>query len=281
MGGNARELPIPAGCGVMDLNALTDHQADDRVLYRLTSYTEPDAWHLYNPAADGGTGCSVKTAMANTSPVDLSDIEVLREFAVSKDGTRVPVNILRRKGTPLNGNNPTLLHGYGGYGHCMRPQFNCTLRLWFDRGGIYVVANLRGGGEFGTEWHLNGNLTRKQNVFDDFAACARHLIERGYTCPACLAVEGRSSGGLLMGAFLTQHPELASAVVAHVGIYDMLRFEANASANPILVLLSCASGHGMGTALAERIAEYADVLAFLFNQLGMKQPPARDSERSA
>ena len=137
------------------------------------------------------------------------------------------------------------------------------------RDEYYVVSNLRGGGEFGTEWHLNGNLTRKQNVFDDFAACARHLIERGYTCPACLAVEGRCNGGLLMGAFLTQHPELASAVVAHVGIYDMLRFEANASANPILVLLSSASGHGMGTALAERIAENADVLAYLFNQLGM------------
>jgi prolyl oligopeptidase len=221
------------------------------------------------------------------------------------------------------------------------------LRLWFDRGGIYVMANLRGGGEYGTEWHLNGNLTRKQNVFDDFAACARHLTARGYTCPEKLAVEGRSNGGLLMGAFLTQHPELSSAVVAHVGIYDMLRFElepngafnttefgtvedpaqframhayspyhqvrdgtsypavllltgendgrvspansrkmaarlqqANASANPILVQLSSAAGHGMGTALAERIAEHADVFAFLFNQLGMTQAPARDVDRS-
>jgi len=345
MGGDACELPVPAGCGVMDLLALADHQADGCVLYRLTSYTEPDAWHLYDPAADGGAGRSAKTALFNTSPVDLSDIEVLREFAVSKDGTRVPVNILRRKGTPLGGNNPTLLQGYGGYGHCMRPQFNGTLRLWFDRGGIYVVANLRGGGEYGTEWHLNGNLTRKQNVFDDFAACARHLIGRGYTCPARLAVEGRSNGGLLMGAFLTQHPDLARAVVAHVGIYDMLRFElepngafnvtefgsvkdpaqfralfsyspyhqvrdgksypavllltgekdgrvspansrkmaarlqqANASANPILVQLNSATGHGIGTALAERIKENADVLAFLFNQLGMTQASARDSD---
>ena len=346
MGGNASDLPIPAACGVLDLMALADHHADGRVLFRLTSYTEPDAWHLYDPAADGGAGCSTKTAMTNTSPVDFYDIEVLREFALSKDGTRVPVNILRRKGTPLDGNNPTLLQGYGGYGHCMRPQFNCALRLWFDRGGIYVVANLRGGGEYGTEWHLNGNLTRKQNVFDDFAACALHLIKRGYTCPARLAVEGRSNGGLLMGAFMTQHPEMARAVVAHVGIFDMLRFElepngafnvtefgsvgdpaqfqamhayspyhqvrdgtpypavllltgendgrvspansrkmaarlqqANASTNPILVQLSSAAGHGMGTALAERIAENADVLAFLFNQLRMKQPKARDVGR--
>lgn len=343
MGGNACDLPVPQGCGIMDLIALADHEADDRVLYRLTSYIEPDAWHLYDPAAAGGAGRSARTAMSNTSPVDLSDIEVLREFAVSKDGTRVPVNILRSKGTPLDGNNPTLLQGYGGYGHCMRPQFNATLRLWFDRGGIYVVANLRGGGEYGTEWHLNGNLTRKQNVFDDFAACASHLIERGYTCPARLAVEGRSNGGLLMGVFLTQHPELARAVVAHVGIYDMLRFElepngafnitefgsvnapaqfralfayspyhqvrdgtsypavllltgekdgrvspansrkmaarlqqANASGNPILVHLSSAAGHGMGTALAERIAENADVLTFLFTQMGMTQSKARD-----
>lgn len=337
MGGDARELPIPAACGVMNLIALGDQDDGGRILYRLTSYTEPDAWHIYDPAADGGAGSAAKTAMADTAPVDFSDIEVLREFAVSRDGTRVPVNILMRKGTPLDGKNPTLLRGYGGYGHCMRPQFNATLRPWFDRGGIYVMANLRGGGEYGTEWHLNGNLTRKQNVFDDFAACARHLIVRGYTCPAKLAVEGRSNGGLLMGAFLTQHPELAGAVVAHVGIFDMLRFElepngafnatefgtvadpvhframhayspyhqvrdgasypavllmtgendgrvspansrkmaarlqqANASAKPILALFSSEAGHGMGTALAEQIAEQADVLAFLFDQLAME-----------
>ena len=342
MGDNACDLRVPAGCGVMDLIALADHDDDERVLYRLTSYTEPDAWYLYDRAADGGAGRSEKLALAGTSPVDLSDIEVVREFAVSKDGTRVPVNILRSKGTPLDGNNPTLLCGYGGYGDSMRPQFDCTLRLWFDRGGIYVMANLRGGGEYGTEWHLNGNLTRKQNVFDDFAACARHLIGRGYTCPSRLAVEGRSNGGLLMGAFLTQHPELARAVVAHVGMYDMLRVEldpngafnipefgtvkdpaqfnalhayspyhqvrdgthypavlllagekdgrvnpansrkmaarlqqANASNHPILVRLSSATGHGMGSALSERLSEQADVLAFLFTQLGMV-PPTRN-----
>ena len=342
MGENACELPVPAGCGVMDLIALADRDDDERVLYRITSYTEPDAWHLYDRAVDSGAGRSGKTAMAETSPVDLSDIEVVREFAVSKDGTRVPVNILRRKGTPLDGKNPTLLRGYGGYGDSVRPQFNRTLRLWFDRGGIHVTANLRGGGEYGTDWHLDGNLTRKQNVFDDFAACARHLIERGYTCPSRLAVEGRSNGGLLMGAFLTQHPELACAVVAHVGIYDMLRVEldpngafnipefgtvkdpaqfralhayspyhrvrdgthypavlllagekdgrvnpantrkmaarlqqANASDHPILVRLNSAAGHGTGTALSERIAQYADVLAFLFAQLGMPPPSPR------
>jgi prolyl oligopeptidase len=219
----------------------------------------------------------------------------------------------------------------------MRPQFNFTRRLWFDRGGIYVVANIRGGGEFGERWHLEGNLTLKQNVFDDFAACASHLIDGAYTCSSKLAVEGRSNGGLLMGAFLTQNPGLAQAVISHVGMYDMLRVEldpngafnvtefgtvkdpeqfkalhsyspyhnvrdgelypavfflagerdgrvnpahsrkmtarlqdANASENPILIRLSSDSGHGMGTALAERIAETADVMAFLYQQLEME-----------
>ena len=219
------ELPIAAGCGVSNFEALTGFDDDDRLLYRLSSFTEPPAWWLYDPKRNGGKGEAVITALANTSPVDFSDIEVVREFALSKDGTRIPLNIMRRKGTELDGSNPTLLYGYGGYGHSLRPQFNFTQRLWFDRGGIYVAANIRGGGEYGEEWHLNGNLTRKQNVFDDFAACARHLIDCGYTNSTKLAVEGRSNGGLLMGVFLTQHPDLARAVVAHVGIYDMLRVE--------------------------------------------------------
>jgi len=305
---------------------------DERLLFRQTSFVAPAAWMLYDPAKTSVE----KTALFNTSPVDFSDIEAVREFAISKDGTKVPINILRRKGTPLDGSNPALLYAYGGYGHCMRPSFNFEHRLWFDRGGIYVVANIRGGGEYGEEWHLAGNLTKKQNVFDDFAACAEHLIQRGYTRAEKLAVEGGSNGGLLMGAFLTQHPQLARAVVAHVGLYDMLRVEldpngafnvtefgtvkdpaqfralhayspfhqvkngtpypavfflagetdgrvnpahsrrmtaalqsATNSANPVLARFSSASGHGMGTALSEKIAQKADVLAFLFDQLGM------------
>ena len=157
--------------------------------------------------------------------MDFSDIEAVRDFATSKDGTRVPLNILKRKGTKLDGTNPTLLYGYGGYSISMVPRFDFTQRLWFDRGGVYVVANLRGGGEFGEEWHQGGNLLNKQNVFDDFAAAAEYLIKVGYTNPQKLAVEGGSNGGLLMGAFLTQHPDLARSVVSHVGIYDMLRVE--------------------------------------------------------
>jgi len=326
-GKNEREVPLPAASGVGGLIV-----AGDRILFRQTSFVAPAAWMLYDP----GDMSVKKTALFNTSPVDFSDIEAVREFAISKDGTKVPVNILRRKGTKLDGSNPTLLYAYGGYGHSMRPTFNFEHRLWFDRGGIYVVANIRGGGEYGEDWHLAGNLTKKQNVFDDFAACAEHLIKQGYTRSDKLAVEGGSNGGLLMGAFLTQHPELARAVVAHVGLYDMLRVEldpngafnvtefgtvkdpeqfralhayspfhqvkdgtaypavfflagetdgrvnpahsrrmtarlqaATSSTNPILARFSSASGHGMGTALSEKIAQKADVLAFLFDQLGM------------
>ena len=346
-GKDAQEIRMPTASGVAQLVALRGRVVDDRILFRQTSFIKPSAWMSYESWNFHSTQFGVfvslkKTALFNTSPVDFSDIEAVREFAVSKDGTKVPVNILRRKGTKLDGSNPTLLYAYGGYGISMRPRFDFEHRLWFDRGGVYVVANLRGGGEFGEAWHLDGNLTKKQNVFDDFAACARHLIERGYTRPERLAVEGGSNGGLLMGAFLTQNPGLARAVVAHVGIYDMLRVEldpngafnvtefgtvkdpaqfralrayspfhnvadgvkypavfflagekdgrvnpsnsrkmtarlqaATASANPILVRLSGASGHGMGTALSEKIAQQADVFAFLFEQLGMKEVATR------
>ncbi|MCB1224978.1 MAG: S9 family peptidase [Verrucomicrobiales bacterium] len=321
------EVPLPTASGAGGLVDLAG-----RLLFRQTSYVTPAAWMIYDPA----TAEVHRSALFNTSPVDFSDIEVLRDHATSKDGTRIPINILRRKGTPLDGNNPTLLTGYGGYGISQRPGFNFEHRLWLDRGGIYVVANLRGGGEYGEEWHLAGNLTKKQNVFDDMAACAQHLIEQGFTCSEKLAIEGGSNGGLLMGALLTQHPALVRAVVSHVGIYDMLRVEldpngafnvtefgsvtdpdqfralrayspyhhvtdgtaypavfflagetdgrvnpahsrkmtarlqaASASPAPVLLRLSSASGHGMGTALSERIAQHADVLAFLFDQLGM------------
>jgi prolyl oligopeptidase len=146
-------------------------------------------------------------------------------MAVSKDGTKVPVNIIRRKGIRLDGNTPTLLYGYGGYAVSMTPGFLMSQRVLLDNGFVYAVANLRGGGEFGEQWHEHGNLTKKQNVFDDFAAAARLLIDRGYTKPAKLGIMGGSNGGLLMGAELTQHPEMFRAVVSFVGIYDMLRVE--------------------------------------------------------
>jgi prolyl oligopeptidase len=193
----------------------------DAVLYGAQSYVKPSAWYRYDPSA----GAPTKTALAKKSIVNFDDCEVLREFALSKDGAKIPMNIVRRKGTVLNGQNPTILYGYGGYSISLAPGYNERNRLWLDQGGVYVIANLRGGGEYGDDWHRQGNLTKKQNVFDDFAACARWLIDNGYSSPEKLAIEGGSNGGLLMGAALTQHPELYAAVVSYVGIYDMLRVE--------------------------------------------------------
>jgi prolyl oligopeptidase len=216
-GGHAMAVPVPRVSSVAQIVA----QNGDEILFRSQSYTTPPAWYRFDPR----TGKVARTALYRTSPVDFRDIDVTREFAVSRDGTKVPLNILRPKGTQLNGRNPTLLTGYGGFGINQSPGFSAGRRVWFDQGGILVIANLRGGKEYGEDWHTGGNLTHKQNVFDDFLACARHLIERKYTSSQKLAIEGGSNGGLLMGAALTQHPELFRAVVARVGLYDMLRFE--------------------------------------------------------
>jgi len=194
----------------------------DDLLYDNESYLTPGAWYRYN----GATGKTTRTALFQTSPVDFSDVEAAREWAVSKDGTKIPMTVLRRKGMKVDGTAPALLTGYGGFNISLAPSFDPTIRIFLDHGGVWVVANLRGGGEYGEEWHRGGNLTRKQNVFDDFAACAKHLIDAGYTKPANLAIIGGSNGGLLMGASLAQHPEMYRAVVSFVGIYDMLRIEA-------------------------------------------------------
>ncbi|HUJ00755.1 MAG TPA: prolyl oligopeptidase family serine peptidase [Usitatibacter sp.] len=195
--------------------------AGDEVLVATQSYVSAPAWYRYSPAS----GKLVRTPLAGRSKVSFADAVVVREMATSKDGTKVPVNIIMKKGTRLDGSNPTILYGYGGYGVNEEPYFSPVRRVWLDHGGIFVDANLRGGGEFGEAWHLAGNLTHKQNVFDDMIACAEHLIARGYTRPAKLAALGGSNGGLLMGAILTQRPDLFRAVVSEVGIYDMLRVE--------------------------------------------------------
>jgi len=194
---------------------------NDAVLYSNSSYIEPAAWYLFDPDEE----TTVKTALVTKSPVDFSDCQVVREYATSKDGTKVPVNIIRRKGIKLDGSNPVLLTGYGGYGISIEPGFSALRRVWIDHGGVYAQANLRGGGEFGQQWHAEGMLTNKQNVFDDFAAAMHYMIDAGYTSPKKLAIIGGSNGGLLMGAMITQHPELCRAVVSSVGIYDMLRVE--------------------------------------------------------
>ena len=216
-GESAGMVPVEPVSSVLGMVAYRDGE----LLLQTESFVSAPAWSRFQP----GTKQVVGTALRQTSPVDFSDVEVIRETAASKDGTKVPLTILRRKGTKLDGNNPVLLYAYGGYGVSLTPGFQPQLRPLLDRGAVYAVANLRGGGEFGEAWHHAGMLTRKQNVFDDFAACAHRLIDLRYTTPARLAIMGGSNGGLLMGAELTQHPELFRAVVSWVGIYDMLRVE--------------------------------------------------------
>ncbi len=199
---------VPAGSG--------------HVLVGVQTYLQP--YHVMD--YDEASRISHATRLAETSPVHFDDAEVVRVFAVSKDGTRVPVNIIRRRGSPDDGRRPTLLYGYGGYGVSMTPRFaGEATRLWLDAGGVWVVANIRGGGEYGEDWHTDGALTHKQNVFDDFLAAARELVAEHITAPDHLAILGGSNGGLLMGAALTQAPSMFRAVVSLVGIYDMMRIE--------------------------------------------------------
>ena len=214
--GTVKTLPVSSVGGLRHLNG-------DDVLFFNASFVEPPAWYRYS-AKDGKV---TKTALAQTSPASFADVEVIREEAVSKDGTRVPLTILKPRGVKLDGNNPTLLTGYGGFNLAVSPHFSKVDRAWLEQGGVLAVANLRGGSEFGEAWHVAGSLTRKQNVFDDFHACAQHLVKRRYTQPSKLAIEGGSNGGLLVGAAVTQHPREYKAAVAHVGYFDSLRVESS------------------------------------------------------
>lgn len=306
---------------------------NDDLLFESQTYLDAPAWYRVDAASGEVSG----TALAVKPAATFDDGEVVRQMAVSKDGTKIPLNIIRRKGTKLDGDNPTLLEGYGGFGISQTAVFSIRNRLWLDYGGVVVVANLRGGDEYGEPWHEQGKLTKKQNVFDDFVAAAEYLIKLKYTSPQRLAIEGGSNGGLLMGAALTQRPDLYRAVVSYVGIYDMPRLElfpngafnvteygtvkdpeqfkallayspyqhvedgvdypavlmltgdhdgrvdpansrkmtarlqaATHSGHPILLRTSASTGHGIGTALDERLAQEVDVFSFLFDQLGIK-----------
>lgn len=195
---------------------------DGSVLYSVRTYFTPTYYARY----DANSGKASATPLAKTSPVKFDGIEAVREFATSKDGTQIPMTIVRRKGIVLDGSHPLLLTGYGGYNVSLTPRFlGASARLWLDAGGVYVIANLRGGGEYGEEWHKQGMLTKKQNVFDDFIASAEYLVKANYTRNERMSAIGGSNGGLLMGAVVTQRPELFRAVVSTVGIYDMLRVE--------------------------------------------------------
>jgi prolyl oligopeptidase len=215
-------LPLPKIATVDEAVPLSDGS----LLFSVATYLRPP----YIARYDERSGKVAETPLAQTSPVSFADTEVVRAFAKSKDGTSIPLNIVRRKGAPRGSGTPLLLYGYGGYGLSLTPEFlGAYTRLWLDAGGVYVIANLRGGGEFGETWHEQGALTHKQNVFDDFIASAEYLMAQGYTDRKHLAILGGSNGGLLMGAAFTQRPELFRAVVSLVGIYDMMRVELDAN----------------------------------------------------
>jgi len=216
-GGGARLEPTPP---VSAVGGAVPLDGDD-VLVMVRQYVAPPAWFQFSPAATR----PVKTSLAETTTADFSDIEVTREWAVSKDGTRIPFTLMRKRSVKRNGANPALLTGYGGFGISLSPGFNATSLVWLEQGAVLAIANLRGGGEFGDAWHKAGMLTQKQHVFDDFVAVAEKLEHDKWTQPKKLAIQGGSNGGLLMGAVTTQRPELFGAVVSHVGLYDMLRSE--------------------------------------------------------
>ena len=185
------------------------------------SYLDPGGYFRFDPKSRKLT----PTALRSPPPVPLDGFVVTRHFPVSKDGTKVPLNIIHRKGLALDGNQPVLLTGYGGYDINITPAYPAPFIPLLERGVVIAEANLRGGGEYGEDWHTQGKLTKKQNVFDDFAACASYLVKHKHTQPSRLAILGGSNGGLLMGAAFTQHPDMFHAVVSMVGIYDMLRVE--------------------------------------------------------
>jgi prolyl oligopeptidase len=205
--------------GIGSVAGPTGERNDTRVFYAFTSYLAPTTILHYDVVS--GTGGVFKTPRVSFDP---SRYETRQVFYTSKDGTRVPMFITHKKGLALDGQNRTLLYAYGGFNVSVTPAFSATLIPWLERGGVYAVPNLRGGGEYGEDWHQAGMFERKQNVFDDFIAAAEYLIREGYTTPSRLAIEGGSNGGLLVGAVMTQRPELFGVTLPAVGVMDMLRF---------------------------------------------------------
>jgi prolyl oligopeptidase len=211
------ELPLP---GIGTVGELNGKQGDDELFYSFTSFLYPTTIYRYDLKARRN-----QLFRAPKVAFDSSKYETRQIFYTSKDGTRVPMFITAKKGLVLDGSNPTLLYAYGGFNISMTPTFSPANAAWLDMGGIYALANLRGGGEYGKEWHQGGMLGKKQNVFDDFIAAAGYLISQKYTSIPRLAIHGRSNGGLLVGAVMTERPDLFGATLPEVGVMDMLRFQ--------------------------------------------------------
>jgi prolyl oligopeptidase len=223
MDGSLRgEIQLP---GLGTVTGFPDAPKEDETFFAYTDYLTPLALYRYDVAKD-----EVQLFRRPQVPFDASPYVTEQVFYTSRDGTRIPMFITRRRDTVMNGANPTLLYGYGGFDVSLTPVYSPVYAAWLERGGIYAVANLRGGGEYGAAWHEAGTKTQKQNVFDDFIAAAEWLVANRYTSSSRLAIHGRSNGGLLVGAVMAQRPELFGAALPGVGVMDMLRYQ-TASAN--------------------------------------------------
>ncbi len=215
-GNMVREVELP---GVGTASGFGAKKKDTEMYYTFTNYITPGNIYKY----DFNTG---ESELYRKPAIDFnpSDYESKQVFYASKDGTKIPMIITYKKGTELNGKNPTILYGYGGFNISLTPSFSVVNAVWLEQGGIYAVANLRGGGEYGKKWHDAGIKTKKQNVFDDFIAAAEYLIAENYTSSDYLAIRGGSNGGLLVGAVMTQRPDLMKVALPAVGVLDMLRY---------------------------------------------------------
>jgi prolyl oligopeptidase len=211
-----RDIALPAIGSIGGLSARRD---DTDFYFAFTSYLYPTSIFRYDFATD-----SVEPIHRPEIDFDPTPYETRQVFATSKDGTRIPIFLTHRKDISLDGDNRTLLYGYGGFNISLTPAFSVGAAIWLEHGGIYAVANLRGGGEYGEAWHQAGYLDRKQNVFDDFIAAAEYLIAERYTRPGRLAIQGGSNGGLLVATCEIQRPDLFGAVLCQVPVTDMLRY---------------------------------------------------------
>ena len=215
-GALVREIALP---GVGTASGFSGKKADKEVYFSFTNYITPSTIYKLDPET-GNSEVYKKPVVA----FNVDDYESIQVFYNSKDGTRIPMIITHRKGTLLNGKNPTILYGYGGFNISVTPGFSIPVALWLEMGGIYAVPNIRGGGEYGEKWHLAGTKLHKQNVFDDFIAAGEYLIQKKYTTSDFLAIRGGSNGGLLVGAVMTQRPDLMKVALPAVGVMDMLRY---------------------------------------------------------
>ena len=215
-GNKVRDVELP---GIGSAGGFGAKKHEKELYYSFTNYVTPGSIYKYN--IDEGT-----SELYNKPKIDFDsdEYESKQVFYPSKDGTKVPMIITYKKGIELDGNNPTILYGYGGFNISLTPSFSIANAVWMEQGGIYAVANLRGGGEYGKEWHDAGTQMKKQNVFDDFIAAAEYLIENKYTSSNYLAIRGGSNGGLLVAATMTQRPDLMKVALPAVGVLDMLRY---------------------------------------------------------